>query len=300
MTYPLRRPVLPISAIRVFEAAAFHENFTKAAGELGMTQAAVSYQIKVLEERIGAEMFERLPRGVRLTEHGERLAQGTLRAFDLLREAYAEASDGDGDNLTISCVPTFAVQFLASRLGGFQLANPQLSVKIDVSQHMADFRSDGVDIAIRMGEGNWPGLKAHKLVDLRSTPLLAPSLASRIGGVRRPGDLLKLPLIGIDDGWWENWFAAAGMPAVGLPEGLRLDFDLQAAEANAALAGRGVGRLSALLYRSEIEQGRLVRPFAIELPDGPPLWLVYPNIRRNAPKIVAFRKWIFDEVSSRL
>lgn len=294
----MRASIPPVSAIRVFEAAAYHRNFTKAGEELGMTQAAVSYQIKLLEDRVGATLFERRPRGVALTGIGDQLARGTFQAFDQLREVFARIDDDADDTLTITSTPTFAVQFLASRLGAFQLAHPKFAVKVEVTQALADFRSDGIDLGIRTGHGAWPGLKAHKLFDCLSTPILTPALVASVGGISAPADLLKLPIIDSGDGWWEAWFTAAGVTDVSLPAKPRLDFAMQAAEANAALAGRGVGRLSPALYRMEIEQGRLVRPFELALADGPPLWLVYPQARFKSPKINAFRKWIGTEIQA--
>ena len=185
----------PLSAIRVFEAAARHASFTKAAAELGMTQAAVSYQMKVLEERIGAPLFLRRPRQVALTDVGQRLAPAVTEAFALLSEAYAVARGGAQGTLCVTTVLTFASNWLARHLGSFQLAHPSLAVRLDTDSRMVDFAREDVDIGIRSGSGNWPGLAKHKLFDLDFTPMLSPKLAESIGGVKEPADLLRLRIL---------------------------------------------------------------------------------------------------------
>ena len=202
----------PLPAIRAFEAAARHLSFTRAASELGMTQAAVSYQIKVLEERVGTPLFLRRPRQVVLTETGKRLALAASEAFALLRDAYAAARGGATGTLSITTVLTFAANWLARRLGSFQIAHPDIAVRIDTSSHMIDFAREDVDVGIRSGGGKWPGLVAHLLFPLKFTPMLSPRLAASIGGVKEPADLLRLPLLGAGDPWWVQWFTEAGVP----------------------------------------------------------------------------------------
>ena len=206
-----QRDLPPLAAVRVFEAAARHLSFTRAADELGMTQAAVSYQIKVLEERVGAPLFLRLTRAVALTQAGRLLAPATSEALDLLAAAFAAARKDTGGVLSLSVVPTFAAHWLAPRIGGFQLKHPDIAVRINATREIADFTRDDIDMAVRSGDGKWPGLVAHKLMEVDFAPMLSPRLADRLGAPAEPADLLGFPLIGPEDPWWAAWFAANGV-----------------------------------------------------------------------------------------
>jgi LysR family glycine cleavage system transcriptional activator len=284
----------PLAAIRVFEAAARHLSFTKAANELGMTQAAVSYQMKVLEERIGAPLFLRRPRQVALTEVGERLAPAVTDAFNQLRAAYDDARGGGRATLVISTVLTFASNWLARRLGSFQIAHPEIAVRIDASSRMVDFTREAVDIGIRSGNGKWPGVVSHLLVKADFAPMLSPKLAE---GIKRPADLLKLRILDPTDPWWRQWFAAAGVPDPELAGRPDTSMGSQAYEANAAMAGQGVAVLTRAFFTEELAAGRLVQPFDIVCTDNHAYWLAYPEARRNVPKIRAFREWLLAEIA---
>lgn len=285
----------PLQAIRAFEAAARHASFTKAADELGMTQAAVSYQIKVLEERIGTPLFLRKPRQVALTETGQRLAPAITEAFALIGDAYAAARGGADGLLCISTVQTFASNWLARHLGSFQIAHPALAVRLDTSSHLVDFAREAVDIGIRSGGGNWPGLATHLLFRADFTPMLSPKLADSIGGVKTPADLLRLPILDPEDAWWKAWFVAAGLPADELARRTGSSMGSQASLGSAAMAGHGVAILTRALFAAELGDGRLIQPFDISGDDGHAYFLVYPESRRNVPKIKAFRDWVVEE-----
>lgn len=263
-----------------------------------MTQASVSYQIKVLEERVGTTLFLRRARGVELTEIGQRFAHKVSEALDLLRDAYADVRGRTEETLVISVIPTFATNILAQRLGRFQIDNPSVAVRLDVSQSLIDFTSQDFDLAIRSGGGGWPGLTCDLLMPSLFTPMLSPALAETIGGVHQPSDLLKLPIILPSHPWWRQWFEAAGLSPALLAERPNLNLGSQILEANAAIAGQGVGILTPLFYRDAIEQKRLVQPFDLTCDDGGAYWLVCPEARRNAPKIKAFRNWIKAEMAT--
>ncbi|TPN84310.1 LysR family transcriptional regulator [Mesorhizobium sp. CU2] len=294
---PQLAPLPPLPAIRVFEAVARHLSFTKAAQELGMTQAAASYQIKVLEERIGAPLFLRRPKQIELTEPGQRLAPAVSEAFAILGQAYAAARGGADGLLCVTTVLTFASNWLAQHLGSFQLAHPALAVRLDTSSRLTDFAREDVDLAIRSGGGKWPGLESHKLLDADFTPMLSPKLAASIGGVKQPADLLRLPILDPGDIWWTQWFEAAGVTGHDLARRPGSSMGAQAYEANAAMAGHGVAILTRALFKNEIADGRLVQPFDLVGDDGHAYWLVYPTARRNVPKIRAFRDWILAEIA---
>lgn len=288
----------PLNALRVFEAAARFGSFTKAGEELGMTQTAVSYQIKLLEENIGEPLFLRRPRQVVLTETGERLAPQVTDAFEKLQLAVIEARGAMQTTLQISSVATFASQWLARRLGTFQLANPDIAVRLNSSEALIDFARDPADVGIRSGRGNWPGLRADKLMDLDFTPMMSPGLAESIGGVSRPEDLLKLRIIDPGDPWWRQWFAEAGVVNPDLDHRPRSQYGAQTYEAAAAIAGQGVAILTPAFYPDELAAGRLYRPFDLACSDGRAYWLAYPESRRNVPRIRAFRQWILGEMQT--
>lgn len=287
----------PLAAIRVFEAVARRLSFTRAAEELGMTQAAVSYQIKLLEERLGAPLFLRRPREIVLTEAGERLAPKTTEAFDLLRETFARFAEPGVETLTVNTMHTFAVQWLAPRLGAFQLSHPTLAVRLETTNRVVDFAREEVDVVVRAGMGKWPGLAATKLLDVVFTPMLSPKLAATIGGVREHADIVKLPLIDPSDPWWVSWLTAHDLPVDVLDKQVALAMSSQSVDASAAMAGLGVALLTPAYYRQDLADGRLIQPFDEVMHEPSAYWLAYPESRRNVPKIKAFRDWILAEAA---
>ena len=291
------RRIPPLAAVRVFEAAARHENFTAAAAELGMTQAAVSYQVKVLEERLGVLLFRREKKRVVLTEAGLRAAPQVARAFDALDSAFAGIRADDEALLTVSTSNTFANTWLAWRLGAFQMAHPDMAVRLHTSDTLADMAGDDVDCAIRSGLGAWPGLVAHRLITIDFTPMCSPAFFDKHGPLV-PADLLRLPQISPHDPWWQHWLSEAGvaMPEGPTRPGVRLDS--QAHEGHAAMAGQGVALLTPFFWHHDLAEGRLVRPFAQVSTRGDGYWLVYPEHRKAAPKIRRFRDWLLREIAA--
>lgn len=285
----------PLAAIRVFEAAARHLSFTRAAQELGMTQAAVSYQIKLLEERVGSPLFLRRPREVALTEAGQRLAPEVNRAFDILREAFVDLGQSEHGTLIVNTMHTFAAQWLAPRLGIFQLRHPEIALRLETTGRLVDFTREEVDVVVRAGRGVWPGLTAVKLIDVRFTPMLSPALADSVGGIREPADILKLPLLDADDPWWIRWLDAYGLPHDVLRQQNTPSMNMQTFDAIAAMAGQGVTLLTPDYFQRELAEGRLIQPFERVIDEGTSYWLAYPEARRNVPKIKAFRDWVVEE-----
>ena len=288
----------PLAAIRVFEACARHENFTRAAAELGMTQASVSYQIKLLEERMGAPLFLRQPRKVALTEIGRQLAAPTIEAFDKLRAAYGAGQDTLGRTLSISTLPSFASNWLAPRIGQFQMAHPDLAVRVESDPSNIDFAQSEIDLAIRYGDGAWPGLSADLLMPSEFTPMLSPELLERVGPELSPADLPNWPLIDPTDPFLAEWLRQVGVSAPDLSCRVGSQLGSQVTEARAAMAGQGVTMLTPRFFRYEFETGRLVQPFDLVASDGKGYWLIYPRARRNVPKIRAFRRWILAEAAA--
>jgi len=290
------RRLPPLAAVRAFEAAARHENFTRAAAELGMTQAAISYQIRLLEERVGVPLFRRERRRVALTDAGRRLAAVAARAFDALDGAFAAIRAEDEGTLTVTTSYTFANTWFAWRLGAFQLANPEMAVRLLTDDGLADFAGEEVDAGVRTGLGIWPGLAADLLFRVNFTPMCSPAFLAEHGGTLMPEQLLELPRIGPDDPWWEAWLADAGVavPAQQAPRGIRLGY--QAHEGAAAMAGLGIAMLTPFFWRNDLAEGRLVRLFARTSTRGWGYWLVYAEHRRLVPKIRRFRDWLLAEV----
>lgn len=292
------RPALPpLAAVRVFEAAARHRNFTAASQELGMTQAAVSYQVKVLEERIGEPLFQRHARGVSLTPLGARFADRLTDALNIVSDAYAEARGDAFENLSISSIPTFATQFLAPRIGRFHVENPDVAVRIELSDSLVDFPSSAADLAVRSGHGDWPEVIARKLIETVTTPMLSPKLIGTDTRLAEPADLLQFPLLNYPNPLWENWFALAGVDSTDARCLPGYEPGAQVFEAQAAISGQGVAMLTPALFRAATDTGQLLQPFDEKYDDGSAFWLVYPESHRNSPKIKLFRDWITREMT---
>src|SRR5919202_972744 len=226
----LMRRLPPLAAIRAFEAAARTENFTAAAAELGMTQAAVSYQVKSLEERLGAPLFVRERGRARLTPLGARLLPALSGAFDAIEAAFASHRAEDESLLTVTTTHTFANTWLAWRLGGFQMDHPDLAVRMTTSNELIDLRSGEADVAIRAGRGDWEGLEHHELFKSSFTPMASPEcvaqLEAKLGRSLQPNDIAEQHLINPADEWWQQWFSDNGVPAdddVFRRPGVRLD-----------------------------------------------------------------------------
>ncbi len=292
------RRIPPLAAVRVFEAAARHENFTAAAEELGMTQAAVSYQIRVLEERLGQPLFRRERRRVVLTDPGRRAAQQLTRAFDAIDAAFAGIRAEDEGLLTLSTSNTFANTWLVWRLGAFQMAHPEMAVRLLTTDLLTDFAAEDVDVAIRAGRGDWEGLSQDLLLRVDFTPMCSPEFLALHGGRIEPADLLRLPLISQNDPWWSQWLREAGVevPEGALRPGVRLDS--QAHEGHAAMAGQGVAMLTPFFWRNDLAEGRLVRLFTQTSTRNFGYWLVYPEHRRRVSKIARFREWLLREIAA--
>ncbi|KKB86566.1 LysR family transcriptional regulator [Devosia limi DSM 17137] len=282
----------PLTAIRAFEATARHLSFTRAGEELGMTQAAVSYQIKLLEERVGASLFLRRPRQIALTEAGARLAPEVTHAFETLRSAFADTRGRIDGTLSITSVPTFASHWLVQNLGYFQVDHPDLAVRLESTPGVVDFATEEFDVGLRGSNGVPRGLASHFLLSGDFTPMLSPSLAASIGGIQTPADLLRLPMVDADDPWFSMWFERAGVPDYSIEKRPISRLGAQNLEAAAAIAGRGVAMLTPAFYADDIAAGRLIQPFDILASDGHGYYLVYPEARRNSPKIRAFRDWL--------
>lgn len=291
----MARQIPPLSAVRVFEAAARHLNFTRAAEELAMTQAAVSYQIRMIEDRLGTPLFVRSGRRVALSPAGQRLAPSVSAAFDQLDQAFSKVREVESGVLTISAAPGIAASWLGPRLARFQMGKPDIAVRLLASHELVDFAQGEVDLGIRIGQGQWPGLHALEMFPAEYTPMCSPAYAARMGAFTDPVQLLDALRMNSDDIWWRSWFEQVG---VTIPDDLdrrSIHVDSQVIEGMAALAGEGIAMLTPRFWRTELATNRLMQIFP-HVGGGSSFWLVYPEHRHNAPKVKAFREWLIDEV----
>lgn len=290
----------PLTALRAFEAAARHMSFSKAADELNVTPAALSFQIKSLEEHLGAPVFRRLNRAVELTEAGEILVPGCARGFTELTRAWTATKRSlDTTSLTITAGPAFTAKWLAPRLFDFAQKNPDIDLRFSASLRLMDFERDGIDIAIRFGMGgDDTGLYSRTLIREWMSPMVAPGLASKL---KTPEDLKKLTLL--DDGNldfvrppadWAAWFRAAGVsdPPSVVPQFSQVDHTINAAEAG---AGALLGRIS--LASGALREGRLVMPFPLAITTSAHYRLLCPDGYEAKPQVKAFIDWIQEAVA---
>jgi LysR family glycine cleavage system transcriptional activator len=298
----------PLNTLRVFDAVCRHMSFTRAAAELGMTQAAVSYQVKLLEDRIGAPVFRRLTRKLALTDAGQHLAPVVADTFARLAGAFATLAGRPDGVLSITAVTTFTTNWLVPRIGQFQLAWPDIAVRLDTDPRVVDLEREEFDVGIRGGNiarGQWPGLISHHLMTIDLAPFCTPRLLAEVGPVSSPEDLLKLPLLGeaslsrpgYSQADWIAWFRAAGVELTESPQ-VRSQFTLQHMLATAAIAGQGIALLTPAFFQREIAAGQLVRVLPYTLREVETYYLVYLASRRDVPKIKAFRDWLNAEIAA--
>jgi len=289
-------PQLPsLAAVRVFEAAARHENYSRAAEELALTQAGVSYQIKLLEERIGAQLFMRKGRGIALTPLGKRIAPRVTEAFGILGEAFAAAQTENEAVLSITCSRTFAANWLAGRIGSFNLLRPNLAVRFHVSDELVDLSAGEVDVGIRGITTPTPGFVSHFLMNQTFTVMASPTFLER-HPLKEPADLLKVQRLSPHDDWWDLWFTSVGLPGYDPDRDPGLRFDSQVLDGNAAIAGHGAAVIFPAMFPESIKAGLLVAPFDHYTTDPRGFYLVYPEQKRNLAKVRAFRDWLLEEV----
>ncbi len=297
----MSRQLPPLNALRAFEAAARHLSVSRAAAELHVTPAAISHQVKALEEWMGLPLFRRLNRQVLLTDAGQTCFKGLRDGFDRLAATVAKVRAGAGDGpLTVSTAPSIASKWLVPRLDRFRRAHPDIDVRIDAKPALTDFARDNVDIAIRYGRGHYPGLRADRLMAESVFPLCSPKLRRGPPRLRHPRDLARhtllhidMPVMGEAEPTWEMWLLAAGVSGVDWTRGPRFSVSSMAIET--AIAGQGVVLGSDVLCAADLAAGRLVKPFDVGLALDFGYWIVSPETAAGRPKAVAFRNWLLAE-----
>ncbi|MFC3002841.1 LysR family transcriptional regulator [Falsiroseomonas tokyonensis] len=286
------RSNLPLNALRAFETAARHLSFTRAGLELRVTQAAISHQVKGLEELLGVPLFRRLPRGIALTDEGAALLPEIAEAFHRLGRGLERFEAGQArEVLTLGVVSSFALGWLLPRLERLRAACPFIDLRIETNNNRVDLAGEGLDAAIRFGDGAWHGTEAIPLLDAPLAPACAPALAARL---RHPADLAGETLLrSYRAEEWPRWFAALGLDA---PPLRGFIFDSSLALAEAAAQGAGVALLPLRLFTRDLRQGRLARPFAAEVSLGQ-YWLTRLHSRAPSPAMSAFQAWLLEEAA---
>jgi len=286
----------PLRSFRVLEAAARHQNYTRAADELHLTHSAVSHQIHALEDTLGVRLFERSGRQMRATETGRQLAQDVRATLDALAAAVERVRGADSANsITVSVLPSFAAAWLVARLGGFLERHPQVELRLESTTALADFRNDGVDVAIRYGSGNYEDLESVKLFDDEVFPTMSPKLR-RSARIRAPADLARVPLLRIRNQPWAPWFAAAGMNVAEPRRGPVFNDSELALQA--AIQGQGVVLARGSLAAAKLRAGVLVAPFKQRIASPQTCYLVYPPQHAHKPSVQLFRDWLLEELSA--
>jgi LysR family transcriptional regulator, glycine cleavage system transcriptional activator len=289
---PRRLPSL--TAVKAFEAAARSKSFTRAADELFVTPGAVSQQVKALENELGLKLFDRERQRLVITESGREY-------FAVVREALDQIALGTerlarrqrSGILTVSVSPDFAAKWLVNRLGRFAEAHPEIDLRVAANDQHVDFAREDVDLAVRHGDGQWPGLDVVRLCSERLFPVCSPKLIRDRNRPTRAEDLLGFPLLRLDD-WtnWGRWFEATGLntPATPGPVLNRASMLI-----DAAIDGQGVALARTALAAWDIIHGRLVRPVEVSLPMANTYWIVCPKATASTAKIATFRQWLLAE-----
>ncbi len=274
--------------MRAFEASARHLNFRLAAEEIGVTQGAVAQQVRGLEARLGTALFERQPRGLLLTEAGRRFHAPLRRAFRLIDEAVNDLTDQR--QITISVTPSFASKWLVPRLNDFVTRHPDISVQVDARERLADFQSDGIDIAVRQSRSPVArGLQATPLFSTEFVVVGSPNLASQISG---PDDLMQHVLLSDSHGLWPLFLERAGVE--GRPR--MMSFSQTSLAIDAAVAGQGFALANAPLVSAELASGRLVQPLSEVLVDDLSFFIVTPQKPRQPELVKQMREWLLSQV----
>jgi LysR family glycine cleavage system transcriptional activator len=295
----MARRLPSIRALAAFEAAGRHLNFTHAAAELNLTQGAISHRVADLEAQLGVRLFVRLRQGLQLTQPGHGYLAVVREALARLHAGARAIEDeyaGRGV-LTVSVSPNFAAKWLVHRLGTFLAAHPDIDLRISATLRHIDLAADGVDLAVRHGDGQWSDLDVVRLSTEQLFPVCSPRLVESAQGLRTPRDLSRCVLLhDRDRQGWARWLDAAGVPEVDAGRGPV--FDQTSMAIDAAIAGHGVALARTALAAADLLGGRLVRPFATALPAPFAYWIICAKGAAASRKIALFRDWLLAEATA--
>ncbi|POT57668.1 LysR family transcriptional regulator [Citrobacter amalonaticus] len=286
------RSNLPLNALRAFEASARHLSFTRAAIELCVTQAAVSQQVRLLEERLNMVLFKRLPRGLAMTDEAQALFTVLTNAFSQIDTIFRQFEGGEyREVLTVAAVGTFAVGWLLPRIEKFKQEHPFIELRVQTNNNVVNLAAEGLDFAIRFGNGLWSSTHNEGLFEAPLTVLCSPETAQRL---TTPADLFHEHLLRsyrADE--WDSWFAAAGLEAERVSGSI---FDSSRLMIETAIHTGGVALAPARMFTRELETSQLVQPFTIEITVGS-YWLTWLKSKPITPAMEIFRDWIRQEVA---
>jgi LysR family transcriptional regulator, glycine cleavage system transcriptional activator len=299
----MSRKMPPLNPLRAFEVAARHLSFTRAAQELFVTAAAVSHQVKTLEENLGIALFTRLPKSLQLTDAGKTYLPGVRQAFKQLAEATHQLQHRvHPSTLKVNLPPTFAVKWLIPRMERFIKAHPDLDLEVSTSNHPIDFSRDRYDLAIRYGKGKYPGTRSELCFDVEVFPVCSPVLLTGSHPLLRPEDLKFHTLLhdesryrDVNNPTWADWLHLAGVPDIDSSRGP--SFWPSHLVLDAATDGLGVALAKKRWVESDLAEGKLVRPFSLALPVDYAYYIVYPEERSDDVNIMHFVAWIRSEVT---
>ena len=291
------RRLPPLNALKAFEAAARHESFTRAAEELCVTQGAVSHQVKALEAELGIKLFNRERQRLVITEAGREYLIVLRDSFDRIAVGTERLVQRQTSGvLTVSTSPDFAAKWLVNRLGRFAEAHPGIDLRVSATLHHIDFAREDVDLAVRHGDGSWAGLDVARLSTEQLFAVCSPKLLRGRQRISKPADVLKFPLLHLDDRKdWARWLEAAGVANAELAHGPVLNRASMIIDA--AVDGQGIALARTTLAAWDLINGRLVRPLAETLRLSKTYWIVCPKATAALPKIKTFREWLLAEAA---
>ena len=296
----MTRSLPPLNALRAFEAAGRHLSFTKAAAELNVTPAAISHQVKALEEQLDVPLFRRLTRALRLTDAGQTALPALSQGFDKLGQGVEQMRAHCASGvLSISVSPSFGAMWLVPRLERFRSRHPDIEIRIDGTDRRVDLARDDADVALRYGPGSYEGVRVDWLFGQVNTPVCSPALLSGEHPLRRPDDLRHHTLLHVDwkdaEASWRMWLLAAGLHDIDPTRGPRFTMENMAVQA--ALDGHGVALIGDILVADDLAAGRLVRPFdpSLSTPLTFSFYLLSAKDGAEQPKVAAFRDWLLEE-----
>ena len=291
----MQRRLPSLTSLRAFEAAGRHLSFTKAAAELTVTQAAISHQVKALEEQLNVSLFVRLPRQLELTAAGESLLPVVHQAFDTIAACVAEVTGTQGHaTLTVRLAPSFAAKWLSPRLGAFRTLYPHIELSLTHANGPADFAKQSVDLAVTYGKGDWPGVVTAQVLSLDFFPVCSPHYLHGENVLRAPADLAHCTLLhDATNENWSAWLDLADVSDVDAKRGTVLD-DTNVL-IRATVDGLGVALVSRIFVEDHLRAGRLVQPFKPVLYDERAYYVVCPPAHCERPEVAAFRDWLIEQ-----
>ena len=287
-----------LNFLNTFETVARHLSFTNAAKELYLTQAAVSHQIRSLEDQIGVELFHRKSRKIILTKEGEKLLPSVVNGLQGISDSLDNIRNYDfEDNLVVGVGSSFSANWLVHRLGGFYQKFPDINLHLKISTNDPDFRNEGTDLAVVWGKGDWKGVISEKLMVVEFTPVCSPELLNNYNSLKTPKDLIKFPLLDDSDyEFWQEWLEKAGI------SGKKFKRRLVIRDSNvlirSALDGHGVALCAVGIVQEYLDSGQLIRPFDLSINGRGFYYLIYPEKSTRKPLVRLFKNWLIEEINT--